>query len=621
MVTTTKTKTASNTSKAVELETVTVRFVGDSGDGMQLTGSQFTNTSAIVGNDLNTLPDYPAEIRAPAGSLGGVSGFQVNFSSKRIHTPGDCLHALIAFNPAALKTNLADLDHGGILVVNSDAFSQSNLDKAGYESNPLEDGSLDDYKLFAIPVGKLNAEAVADTGLSTKAAGRCKNFFALGVVYWLYERPLEPTTRWIEQKFAKAPAVVEANCKALKAGYYFGETAEIFPLTYRVPPAKIPAGKYRKITGNEATALGLVAAAKLADKKLFYASYPITPASDILHELAKRKNCSVKTFQAEDEIAAVCAAIGSSFGGAMAVTGTSGPGIALKGEAMGLAVIMELPLVIINVQRGGPSTGLPTKTEQADLLQAIYGRHGECPMPVLAASTAPDCFTMAIEAFRIATKYMTPVLLLTDGYLANGAEPWKIPSVDGLPKIEVKHPTDPDNYHPYQRDENLSRPWAIPGTPGLEHRLGGLEKDALTGNVCYLPENHEKMIHTRAAKIAKIADDLPLLEVDGDQSGDLLVLTWGSPFGATTTAVEQCRERGLSVSHAHLRYLEPMQKNVGEVLSRFKRILIPEMNLGQLSSRIRSLYLVDTISLSKVQGKPFMIREIETKIEQVLSEI
>ncbi len=605
--------------KVETLETVAVRFAGDSGDGMQLTGTQFTNTSAVLGNDLSTLPDYPAEIRAPAGSLGGVSGFQINFSSRRIHTPGDTVHTLIAMNPAALRNNLADLDDGGILIVNSEAFTKNNLSKAGYEANPLEDGSLSQYRLHSIPIDRLNAEAVKETGLSTKASARCKNFFALGLVYWLYNRPLETTLKWIEQKFAKAPAVADANTRALRAGYYFGETTEVFPLTYRVERASIAPGTYRKITGNEAAAAGFITAAHRAGKRLVYASYPITPASDVLHELSRRKNFGVRTFQAEDEIAAVCAAIGAAFAGEFAVTGTSGPGIALKSEAIGLAVMTELPLVILNVQRGGPSTGLPTKTEQADLFQAVWGRNGECPVPVLAAATAPDCFDMAIEAFRIAVQYMTPVILLTDGYLANGAEPWCIPNVDDLPTIEVTHPQDPQSFQPYSRDDHLARPWAIPGTPGLEHRIGGLEKADITGNVCYESDNHQKMVEMRANKVASIADDIPPVEVVGADSGELLVVSWGSTYGSVTSAVEICRERGLDVSSVHLRYIEPFPRNLGEVLRRFKRVLVPEMNLGQLTVKLRAEYLVDVIPLGKVQGKPFLIHEIEEAVEKMLN--
>jgi len=618
MITSSTSDSAKQTQVEV-LESVAVRFAGDSGDGMQLTGTQFTNTSAILGNDLSTLPDFPAEIRAPAGSLGGVSGFQINFSSRRIYTPGDRVHALIAMNPAALKTNLPDLEEGGILIVNADAFTAGNLAKAGYETNPLEDDGLRNFRLHALPIERLNSEAVKDAGLTTKAATRCKNFYALGLVYWLYNRPLEPTLRWIEEKFAKSPAVADANARALRAGYYYGETAEIFPLTYRVERAAIAPGRYRKITGNEAAALGFIAAARRAGKQLFYASYPITPASDVLHELARRKHFGVRTYQAEDEIAAVCAAIGAAFTGEFAVTGTSGPGMALKSEALGLAVMTELPLVLLNVQRGGPSTGLPTKTEQADLFQAVWGRNGECPLPVLAAASAPNCFDMAMEAFRIAARFMTPVILLSDGYLANGAEPWRIPEEDDLPKIEVEHPTDPESFRPYARDAAGARPWAIPGTPGLEHRVGGLEKADLTGTVNYEGPNHERMVHLRADKVAGIAADIPPQEVSGDPSGELLVVSWGSTYGAVTSAVERCRGRGMDVSSAHLHYLEPFPRNLGEVLRSFRRILVPELNLGQLDARLRARYLVETTGFSKMQGKPFLIHEIEQKIESMLN--
>ncbi|MCH7812497.1 MAG: 2-oxoacid:acceptor oxidoreductase subunit alpha [Planctomycetes bacterium] len=604
--------------KVEVVETVAVRFAGDSGDGMQLSGTQFTNASALAGNDISTLPDYPAEIRAPAGSLGGVSGYQINFSSQQIHTPGDTLHALIAMNPAALKTNLADLEHGGILIVNGDAFTEQNLAKAGYESNPLKDDSLKNYRLYSVPMTRLNAEAVAEAGLGAKAAERCKNFYALGVVFWLYGRSMDGTLKWIDQKFGKNAAVADANARALRAGYNFGETAEIFPVCYRVARAPIKPGRYRKITGNEATALGFVVAAHRAGKELLYCSYPITPASDVLHELSRRKNFGVRTFQAEDEIAAVCAAIGGAFAGKFAATGTSGPGVALKSEAIGLAMITELPLVILAVQRGGPSTGLPTKTEQSDLLQALWGRHGECPVPVLAASTPPNCFTMAMEAFRIAVKYMTPVMLLTDGYLANGAEPWLIPDVDSLPRIEVRHPTDPASFQPYRRNEHLSRPWAIPGTPGLEHRIGGLEKSDVDGNVCYEPENHSLMVRKRAAKIAGIAKDIPLIELEGADRGELLVVSWGSTYGAVSSAVERCREHGLSVSLAHLHYIEPFSRNLGEILKGFKRILMPELNLGQLRLKLSAAFLVETIGLNKVEGKPFKIQEIVDQIEEIL---
>ncbi len=607
----------------IEREEITVRFAGDSGDGMQLVGMQMTNTSAMFGNDVSTFPDFPAEIRAPAGTLAGVSGYQLNFGAHKLRTAGDRVNALIAMNPAALKANIADLEPGGILVVNEDAFNKGNLAKAGYAENPLDDGSLTRYQLFRVPIDKLNAEACAETGLTGRAVGRCKNFYALGLVYWVFGRSMDPTLRWIQDKFGSKPAVADANVRALRAGYYFGETAEMFPARYLVAPAKISPGRYRKVTGNEATAMGLITAAQLAKKPLFYGSYPITPASDILHELAKHKNFDIRTFQAEDEIAAITSVIGAAFAGALAVTGTSGPGVALKQEAIGLAVMTELPVVVVNVQRGGPSTGLPTKTEQADLHQAIWGRNGEAPLCVLAPATPGDCFIMALEAFRIATEFMTPVMLLSDGYLANGAEPWLLPDPAKLPKFKVTHPTSPNGngrgFLPYKRNERLVREWAIPGAPGLEHRIGGLEKEDVTGDVCYDPDNHHHMVCTRRKKIDNIAETIPPLDVFGDPSGDLLVLGWGSTYGPITSAVERCRAKGKSVSSAHLRYLDPMPKNVGEVLSRFRAVLIPEMNLGQLLAHIRAKYLVDAIGLNKVQGKPFMIQEIEDKINELLN--
>ncbi len=608
--------------QVVEREEVTVRFVGDSGDGMQLVGTQMTNTSAIFGNDVSTFPDFPAEIRAPAGTLAGVSGYQLNFGAHKLRTAGDRVNALIAMNPAGLKANVEDLEQGGILVVNEDAFNKQNLTKAGYSANPLDDGSLSRYQLYRIPIDKLNNDACADTGLTGRAVGRCKNFFALGLTYWLFGRSMEATNRWIQDKFSSKPAVAEANAKALRAGYYFGETTEMFPVRFLVPPAKLVPGRYRKVTGNEAVAMGLVSAASLAGKPLFYGTYPITPASDILHELARHKNFDVRTFQAEDEIAAMTSVVGAAFAGAFAVTGTSGPGVALKQEAIGLAVMTELPMVIVNVQRGGPSTGLPTKTEQADLFQAVLGRNGEAPLCVIAPCTPGDCFHMAIEAFRIAVEFMTPVMLLSDGYLANGAEPWMIPDVSKLPRFKISHPTTNNNegglFHPYQRDGKLARPWAIPGTPGLEHRIGGLEKRDVTGDVCYDPDNHQHMILTRRKKIDNIVETIPPLAVHGDPSGDLLVLGWGSTYGAITTAVERCRAKGMKVSNAHLRYLDPMPKNTGDVLRAFKKVLIPEMNLGQLITLIRARFLVDAIGLNKVEGKPFMIHEVQARIEEVL---
>jgi 2-oxoglutarate ferredoxin oxidoreductase subunit alpha len=607
-----------------ELDAVTIRFAGDSGDGMQLAGTQFTNASAILGNDISTLPDFPAEIRAPAGTLAGVSGFQVHFSSHDIHTPGDRLNTLVAMNPAALKTNVKDLEAGGILIVNTDAFGSGDLHKAGYKASPLEDGSLKGYRLIRVPINTLNREAVAEVKLSPREADRCKNFFALGLVYWLYERSLEPTLKWIRDKFGKNPAVLEANTRSLKAGYNYGETVEALPVHYRVPPATLKPGRYRKITGNEGLAMGLTAAVQLANVPLLYATYPITPASDILHYLSDLKRFGVRTIQAEDEIAAIGMAVGASFGGALGVTATSGPGICLKSEAIGLAVMTELPLIVIDVQRGGPSTGLPTKTEQADLLQAMFGRNGECPAAIVAPSSPADCFSMVFEAVRLAVRFMTPVFLLSDGYLANGAEPWLIPRPEDLPKIPVQHPTKAGgngngaHFMPYKRDERLVRPWAIPGTPGLEHRIGGLEKEDVTGNVSYDPANHEHMVKTRAQKIANIANEIPDLAVNGPDAGDVLVVGWGGTYGSITTAVQRAQRKGQKVAQAHFRYLNPMPKNTGAVLQRYKKVLVPELNCGQLRMLLRAQYLVDAVGLNKIQGKPFLVSEIESKIEQLL---
>lgn len=603
-----------------ELETVTIRFAGDSGDGMQLTGTQFTNTSAVVGNDISTLPDFPAEIRAPAGSLPGVSGFQLNFSSHDIKTPGDQPNVLVAMNPAALKVNLPDLEDGGTIIVNTDSFTPENLKYANYASNPIEDGSLAGYRVHKLPISTLNMNALkGNVELSRKEIDRCKNFFALGVLYWLYDRPMDNTLGWIHSKFSKNPELAKANEVALKTGYNFADTTEVFTTHYTVKKAKIAPGKYRKITGNEATAIGFVAASQLAGIPLFYGSYPITPASDILHELARHKSFGVKTFQAEDEIAAVCAAIGASFAGQIGLTGTSGPGVALKQEAIGLAVMTELPLVIVNVQRGGPSTGLPTKTEQADLFQAVWGRNGECPAIVLAPATPGDCFHMAIEAVRLAFKYMCPVFYLSDGYLANGAEPWAIPEIHELPKINVQFASDPATFMPYARDqETLARPYAIPGTPGLEHRIGGIEKQHISGNVNYDPENHHLMVRLRQEKIDRAANDIPLVEVLGEPTGKVLVLGWGSTYGSISSAVERLQQDGKSVSAAHLRYLSPLPKNLGDVLAGFETVIVPEMNLGQLCTMVRAKYLVDAIPFSKVKGRPFQIREIVRKVEEYL---
>jgi 2-oxoglutarate ferredoxin oxidoreductase subunit alpha len=588
------------------LESVVIRFAGDSGDGMQVIGSQFTNTTALVGNDLATFPDFPAEIRAPAGTLAGVSGFQLHFSSSDIFTPGDSPEVLVAMNPAALKANIRDLKKGGLLVVNAEKFVQREFDKAGITSNPLEDGSLDEWRLVKVDMGRLSREAVVGLALGTKEIDRTKNFFALGLCYWLYQRPLETTIRWIESKF-KEP-YKEANLRALRAGHAYAETIELFENRYEVPPARLTPGTYRNIMGNQAVSLGLVAAAYKTGVPVFLGSYPITPASDILHQLSAYKAHNVVTFQAEDEIAAIGAAIGASFSGSIGVCTTSGPGMALKGEAIGLAVMTELPLVIINVQRGGPSTGLPTKTEQSDLMQAMYGRNGEAPVAVIAASTPVDCFEMALEAVRIAVTSMCPVILLTDGYIANGSEPWRLPDVDAIPDIPVVFHTDPADFQPYRRDPaSLARPWVRPGTPGLEHRIGGIEKQDVTGNVNYEPLNHELMCKIRAEKIARIK--VPDLEIYGDPD-DLLVLGWGSTFGAIRSAVDQARSEGVRVAHAHLKYLNPMPANTAELLRSFKRVLVPEMNLGQLSRILRAEFLLDCISLPKVQGQAFKVREI-----------
>jgi 2-oxoglutarate ferredoxin oxidoreductase subunit alpha len=604
-----------------ELERVTIRFAGDSGDGMQLTGSQFTRTAAVYGNDIATLPDFPAEIRAPAGSLPGVSGFQISFSSSDIHTPGDQPDVLVAMNPAALKANVGDVPAGGAIVVNEDAFTKANLAKAGYAESPLKDGSLNDFNVFEIPVSKLNALALEGLDLSTKQVDLTKNFFALGVMFWLYERSMDPTVKWIEKKFAARPVIAEANLRALKAGYAFGETTEIFHTSYRVKPAKLPAGVYRNITGNEAAALGFVAATKLAKRELFYGSYPITPASEILHQLSTYKHFGVRTFQAEDEIAAIGSAIGASFGGALALTASSGPGIALKSEAMGLAVMVELPLVIVDVQRGGPSTGLPTKTEQSDLLQVMYGRNGDAPMPVVAPATPAECFDIAIEASRLALKYMTPVAYLSDAFLATGSEPWRVPEPADLPDISVSNHEEPATFQPYDRDpDTLARPWAIPGTPGMEHRIGGLESADVSGIVSYDPDNHQRMTDLRARKVAGIADDIPDLEVFGPPAGDLLILGWGSTYGALRTATERLQRAGHAVSHAHLRHLNPFPRNTGDVLTAYKRVLIPEINTGQLRLLIRGRYLVDAVGLNRVRGKPFPVPEVMKAAQLLLDE-
>ncbi len=605
-----------------ELDRVTIRFAGDSGDGMQLTGTQFTRTAAVFGNDISTFPDYPAEIRAPAGSLPGVSGFQISFSALDIHTPGDAPDVLVAMNPAALKTNAVDLPAGAAIIVNSDAFTKANLSKAAYASNPLEDDSLKAFNVFRIPISTLNAAALEGLDMTSKQVDLTKNFFALGVMFWLYERSMEPTLKWIDQKFGSRPVIAEANRRALRAGFAFGDTTEMFHETYRVPAAKLPPGIYRNITGNEATALGFLAAAQAAKRPLFYGSYPITPASDILHQLSAYKSFGVKSFQAEDEIAAIGATIGAAYGGSLALTGTSGPGVALKTEAMGLAVMTELPIVIVNVQRAGPSTGLPTKVEQADLFQAIFGRNGEAPMPVVAPATPAECFSMAIEASRLALKYMTPVMYLSDAFVGNGAEPWRVPSVDELPDISVPGAVKGDGpFLPYSRDpETLSRPWAVPGTPGLEHRIGGLEKLHGLGTVSYDADNHHKMTVLRRDKVAGIARDIPDLEVFGPETGDLLILGWGSTYGALRSATERLQADGTSVAHAHLRHLFPFPKNTGDVLRSYKTVLVPELNLGQLWFVIRGTYLVDALAYGRVRGKPFRIAEIIDEANRVLAE-
>ena len=602
-----------------ELEKATIRFAGDSGDGMQLTGTRFTTTSVIAGNDVITFPDYPAEIRAPAGTLAGVSSFDLSFSSNEIYTTADKLSVLVAMNPAALKTNSQDLEKGGILIVNSDSFAENDLRKAEYSENPLESGELNDFRVVQIPITKLTLKAVEETGLSHRDGSRSKNFFALGVVNWLFVRSLEQTQDWIKAKFKKKPDVAKANSLALQAGYNYAITIELFQARYFVPPAVLPSGDYRQITGNQALALGCVAASHRSGLSLVYSSYPITPASDILHELAQYKNFGVKTIQAEDEIAAMSSSIGSAFGGVLAVTGTSGPGFDLKSEALGYAVMTELPVVVLNVQRGGPSTGLPTKAEQTDLLAAMYGRHGEAPVPVLAPATPGDCFFMVLEAFRIALKYMTPVIVLSDGGLANASEPWKIPEIDQLPDLTPSFHTDPENFSPYHRNQQtLARNWAIPGTPGLEHRIGGLEKDSETGEINYEPENHEKMVLLRDEKIRRIVRDLPQLKIIGSEKNKLLVVTWGSVFGPAVSAIEELQAEGYSVSMLHLRHLFPFQENLGEILRKFEKVLVPEMNLGQLSRLLRAEYLVDAISFSKLQGRHFLISEIRNRVLEIL---
>jgi 2-oxoglutarate ferredoxin oxidoreductase subunit alpha len=613
---------------AVDLDRAVIRFAGDSGDGMQLTGDRFTDSSAIFGNDLSTLPDFPAEIRAPAGTLAGVSAFQVHISDHDILTPGDHPGVLVAMNPAALKANVDDVLPGGMLIVNSDAFDDRALAKAGYAANPLEDDSLGSYTIYEVPMTSLTLEAVKPSGTRPRDAERSKNFFALGLVSWLYTRPTDPTIQWIQARFGKTPMIAEANTLAFKAGWNFGETAELFPSTYEVKPAALEPGTYTNISGNTALAWGLVAAGHLAKLPLFLGSYPITPASDILHELSKHKNFGIRTLQAEDEIAGIGAALGASYAGSLGITTTSGPGVDLKSETIGLAVSLELPLLIIDIQRGGPSTGLPTKTEQADLLQAMFGRHGEAPVPIVAPSTPGDCFFAAIEAARIAIKYRTPVFLLSDGYLANGAEPWRIPDVASLPDISVLFAVEPnhtdeaagvEDFWPYLRDPvTLARPWAIPGTPGLTHRIGGLEKEDGSGDVSYDPANHELMTKIRVAKVNGIAADIPPVEVDDPDGAEMLVLGWGSTYGAIQAGVRRVRAQGHPVAHAHLRHLNPFPSNLADVVRAYRKVLVPEMNLGQLVKLVRADFLVDARGLNKVTGKPFQAEEIEKAIFDML---
>ncbi|MDP9074118.1 MAG: 2-oxoacid:acceptor oxidoreductase subunit alpha [Actinomycetota bacterium] len=611
-----------------ELDRVVIRFAGDSGDGMQLTGERFSLSSALFGNDLSTVPDYPAEIRAPAGTMAGVSAFQIHISDHDILTPGDSPNVLVAMNPAALRANVGDMSPGSTMIVNSDAFVERNLTKAGYESDPLTDGSLSAFTVYEVPMTALTLEAAKPSGAKSREAERAKNFFALGLLSWMYSRPSALTLRWIEQRFAGTPTVAQANTLAFKAGYNFGETAELVGGPFSVKPTVFKPGTYTNISGNTALAWGLVAAGQLAKLPVLLASYPITPASDILHELSKRQNFGVRTMQAEDEIAAVGAALGASFGGHLGVTTTSGPGMDLKSETVGLAISLELPLIIIDVQRGGPSTGLPTKTEQSDLLMAMYGRHGEAPLPIIAAKTPGDCFYAAIEAVRLALKYRTPVILLSDGYLANSAEPWRLPEVADLPDISVAYTTEPNHraadgspaFLPYLRDPTtLARPWAVPGSPGLEHRIGGLEKADGTGAISYDAANHELMVRMRAAKVAGIARDIPLLEVD-DPSGqaEVLLLGWGSTYGSMTAAVERLRRQGQRVAHSHLVHLNPFPANLGQVLAGYRKVLVPEMNLGQLTSLIRSEFLVDARTISKVQGQRFLFSEIEAAVLAVM---
>jgi 2-oxoglutarate ferredoxin oxidoreductase subunit alpha len=610
------------------LQDVVIKFAGDSGDGMQLTGQQFTNNTALLGIDLATFPDFPAEIRAPIGTLPGVSGFQLHFSSNKVYTPGDIADVLVAMNAAALKVNLKSIKPGGKIIVNIDGFDAKNLRLANYPEgvNPLEDGSLDNFEVIKIDVTRLTREALKDfTDLGTKERDRAKNMFVLGFIYWMYDRTLDTTIAFLKEKFGKKESILQSNIKVLQAGYNYGDTTETFTTRYKVEKAKLPAGTYRSIMGNQALAYGLIAASQKSGLPLFLGSYPITPASDILHELSKHKAFGVKTFQAEDEIAAISSSIGASYGGALGVTTTSGPGMALKTEAMGLAVMLEIPLVIVDIQRGGPSTGLPTKTEQSDLMQAYYGRNGECPMPIIASATPSDCFDVAYEACRISVQHMTPVILLSDGYIANGAEPWRFPKSADLKPIEVKFAAAQQNtdskFQPYLRDEKLVRPWAIPGTAGLEHRIGGLEKQDITGNVSYDPDNHQHMVKTRQEKVDKIADYIPLQQLDsGAETGDLLVIGWGSTYGAIKSAVLELQRQGYSVSHAHLRYVRPFPKNLGNIIKNFKQVLVPEINNGQLIKILRDQYLVDAKGYNKIMGIPITKTELITEIKRILQQ-
>lgn len=604
-----------------ERDSVVIRFAGDSGDGMQVTGTQFATESVLAGNDIGTLPDFPAEIRAPTGTLYGVSAFQVQFGSTNVYTPGDDLDALVVMNPAALKTNLSDLKQNGLLLIDKEEFNEANLKKANYTTNPLEDGSLAKYQVYPIEITRMTTSALEALNLPNRSVMRSRNFFALGVVSWLFNRPIDNTLQWINQRFKRNNEVLEANTRALKGGFDFAENTEMFASSYSVKPAQIAPGTYRNISGNQATALGFVVAAKKAGLPLFLGSYPITPASDVLHELASFKDFGVYTFQAEDEIAGVGSALGAAFGGAIGITTTAGPGMNLKAETIGLATVVELPMVITDVQRAGPSTGMPTKPEQSDLFQALYGRHGDTPVPVVAASTPSDCFFAAFEAIRIAVTYMTPVFLLTDGFLANASEPWLLPKVADLPNIKVEFRTDPQGFFPYLRDENtLARPWVRPGTPGLEHRVGGLEKDYTTGNISYAPANHEQMVRVRYRKLAKITQDIPPTKIHGPERGKLLVIGWGSTYGSITAAVSEAQQQGKSVSHVHLRHLNPLPADLGEIMSRFEKILVPEMNMGQLLRVLRADYLVDAVGLNKIQGRPFKVSEISARIARMLEE-